>query len=73
MELAKYVRTEMGKVTNLITDMCLRGATADEMERVTKYSMAVIDGVKRGINHILQSAKDNGIADLKTKCQSASG
>ena len=73
MELTKYVQTEMVKAANLITDMCLRGATANEMKRATKYSMAVIDGAKRGIDYILQSAKDNGITNLMDKYRGASG
>ena len=56
---------EMGKISNLITDMTLRGATVDEMTRATNYAMAVIDA-KHGTNYI-QSAKDNGIAALMAK------
>lgn len=52
----------MGSIINLVVDMILAGATEDEIERVIKYSMAVIDAEK-------QSKKDYGIAELKTKYQ----
>lgn len=61
------IRLEMGKISNLITDMTLRGATVDEMTRATRHSMAVIDGIKRGADYVAQSAKDNGIAALMAK------
>ena len=34
---------EMGKITNLIADMSLRGAPPDEMARAVRHSMVVID------------------------------
>ena len=60
------IRLEMGKISNLITDMTLRGATVDEMTRATNYATVVIDAAKHGTNYI-QSAKDNGIAALMAK------
>ena len=59
---------EMGIVSNLITDMTLRGATDSELARAVKHSMVVIDAVKHGLDY-KQSEKDNGIAELKEKYQ----
>jgi hypothetical protein len=59
---------EMGVVSNLITDMTIRGANAAELARAVRHSMVVIDAEKHGLNY-KQSAIDNGIAQLKTKYQ----
>lgn len=59
---------EMGKISNLITDMTLQGASPDEMERAVKHSMVVIDAEKHKLN-FRQSEKDNNIAELKAKYQ----
>ena len=59
---------EMGSVSNLITDMTLRGAKDDEIARAVRHSMVVIDAPKHSLNY-KQSEKDNGIAALKTKYQ----
>lgn len=59
---------EMGDVSNLITDMTLRGATDEELTRAVRHSMVVIDAEKHNLNW-RQSAKDNGIAALKKKYQ----
>lgn len=55
---------EMGKVSNLITDMTLKGATTDELARAVKHSMVVIDAEKHKLDY-QQSYVDNGIAELK--------
>lgn len=39
----KNTQTEMGKISNLITDMTLKGATQDELARAVRHSMVVID------------------------------
>ena len=59
---------EMGIVSNLITDMTLRGATDDELARAVRHSMVVIDAEKHGLDY-KQSEKDNGIDELKQKYQ----
>lgn len=59
---------EMGIVSNLITDMTLRGAPDDEITRAVKHSMVVIDAEKHKLDY-KQSEKDNGIAELKKKWQ----
>lgn len=60
--------TEMGKISNLITDMTIRGANTEEIARAVKHSMVVIDAEK----HVLdfrRSEKDNAIGALKKKYQ----
>lgn len=64
----KNTQTEMGKISNLITDMTLKGATQDELARAVRHSMVVIDAEKHGLDY-KQSEKDNGIAALKKEYQ----
>lgn len=59
---------EMGQVSNLITDMTLKGATEDELARAVRHSMVVIDAEKHQLNW-RQSYNDNAIAQLKEKYQ----
>lgn len=59
---------QMGVVSNLITDMTLKGAPESEITRAVKHSMVVIDAEKHKLNY-KQSEKDNGIAELKEKWQ----
>jgi hypothetical protein len=59
---------EMGKVSNLLTDMTIHGASSDEKARAVKHSMVVIDAEKHHLD-IAQSEKDNGIRSLKEKYQ----
>lgn len=59
---------EMGMISNLITDMTLKGATDKELTRAVKHSMVVIDAQKHKLNY-KQSEKDNGILLLKEKYQ----
>ena len=59
---------QMGEVSNLITDMTLRGAPESEIARAVKHSMVVIDAPKHKLDY-KQSEKDNGIAELKRKYQ----
>lgn len=64
----KNTQTEMGKISNLITDMTLKGATTKELERAVRHSMVVIDAEKHKLDY-KQSEMDNGIAALKKKYQ----
>ena len=64
----KNTQTEMGKISNLITDMTLKKATEDEIARAVRHSMVVIDAEKHGLDY-KQSEKDNGIKELKKKYQ----
>jgi DNA-binding CsgD family transcriptional regulator len=59
---------QMGDVSNLITDMTIKGANVNEIARAVKHSMVVIDSEKHHLNY-KQSAIDNGIAELKKKYQ----
>lgn len=59
---------EMGNVSNLITDMSIRGATDDEIARAVRHSMVVIDAEKHVLNY-KESYRQNGIAALKEKYQ----
>lgn len=59
---------EMGKVSNLITDMTLGGANDSEIARAVKHSMVVIDAEKHNLDW-RRSYKDNNIAELKEKYQ----
>ena len=68
MKYMKNTQTEMGKISNLITDMTLLGANDQELARAVKHSMVVIDAEKHKLNY-KQSEKDNNIAELKRKYQ----
>lgn len=63
---------EMGKITNLIADMTVKGCDADEITRAVKHSMVVIDSVKHELDY-KQSFKDNRIQELKNKYQNGGG
>lgn len=67
MKVITNKQTEMGKVSNLITDMTIKGADHSEIARAVKHSMVVIDSEK-GLNY-KQSYADHGIAALKDKYQ----
>lgn len=59
---------EMGKISNLITDMTLRGADDHEIARAVKHSMVVIDAAKHNLDY-KRSEKENGIPALKRTYQ----
>ena len=59
---------EMGVISNLITDMTLRGATNDELIRAVRHSMVIIDAEKHKLDY-KQSEIDNAISSLKKKYQ----
>lgn len=62
---------EMGKVSNLITDMTIMQASNDEIARAVRHSMVVIDSEKHNLDY-KTSAKQNGIPALKRKYQGRS-
>lgn len=62
-------QNEMGRITNLIADMTLKGAKEDELARAVRHSMVIIDAEKHNLNYKL-SEKENGIDALKKKYQS---
>ena len=65
---------EMGKVSNLITDMQLKGVKpeSDEFARATRHSMVIIDAKKHHLDY-KQSEKDNKIQELKNIYQNDEG
>ena len=60
-------QTQMGIVSNLITDMTLLGAQPHEIARAVKHSMVVIDAVKQ--YDYRQSYIDNNIKELVNRYQ----
>ena len=68
MKVMKNTQTEMGKISNLITDMTVIGATEDELAAAVRHSMVVIDAEKHHLNY-KQSELDNNISALKKKYQ----
>lgn len=67
-KIMKKTDTEMGMISNLITDMTLLGAEPDELARAVRHSMVVIDAEKHKLDY-KASEKDNNIAQLKKKYQ----
>lgn len=59
---------EMGKISNLITDMTLGGASDSEKAAAVRHSMVVIDAGKHKLDY-KQSEVDNHIKSLKNKYQ----
>lgn len=62
------VGTEMGKISNLITDMTIKGANSEELARAVRHSQVVIDAEKHKLDYH-RSHTDNGIQELKKKYQ----
>lgn len=61
-------QNEMGNVTNLISDMTIKGANFDEISRAVRHSMVVIDSEKHNLD-FKRSEQEHGIRDLKRKYQ----
>lgn len=61
----------MGRATNLITDMTVKGASPEHIARAVKYSMVVIDAAKHKLDH-KKAYKDLGIKELKELYQGTS-
>lgn len=68
----KATQNEMGRISNLITDMTLQGAGSDELARAVKHSMVVIDAHKHKLDY-KKSEVDNNIKGLKDKYQGGGG
>lgn len=58
----------MGDISNLVTDMTIKGAHQNEIARAVKHSMVVIDAEKHNLDY-KQSAIDQNINELKRKYQ----
>lgn len=65
----KQKRHHMGSVSNLITDMTIKGASPDEIVRAVRHSMVVIDAQKKHLDY-KKSAQDHGIPQLMKKYRS---
>lgn len=63
---------EMGKITNLITDMTAMNASEDEIARAVKYSMVVIDAEKHNLDW-RRCKEDCKITELYQKYQGKKG
>lgn len=63
-KLMRSTGVEMGKITNLVTDMSIQGARPDHIIRAVRHSMVVIDAEKHDLDY-KRSEVDNGIAQLK--------
>ena len=61
-------QTEMGKISNLISDMTLFGAGPEDMAKAVRHSMVVIDAGKHKLDY-KRSEKENDIALLKKRWQ----
>lgn len=61
-------QNQMGRVTNLIADMTIKGATSSEIAAAVRHSMVVIDSEKHVLDY-KASERDNGILALKKKYQ----
>ena len=59
---------EMGKISNLITDMTLKGAPENDIVKAVKHSMVVIDAAKHKLDY-KRSEQENDIATLRKKWQ----
>lgn len=59
---------EMGNVSNLMTDMTLKGADVDDLAMVARHAQVVIDAEKHHLDWKL-SEHDNHIAEMKRKYQ----
>lgn len=68
VSVMKNTQNQMGRISNLITDMTLRNATEDELAAAVRHSMVVIDAEKHKLDY-KQSYLDNHIESLKKKYQ----
>lgn len=67
-KLMTNTQTEMGKISNLITDMTIIGASSEDLAKAVKHSMVVIDAEKHDLDY-KKSEKDNDIIALKRRYQ----
>jgi hypothetical protein len=65
---SKTKQQKMGDVSNLITDMTIKGAPPDEIAYAVKHSMVVIDSEKHSLDY-KRSYVENRIAFLKKRYQ----
>lgn len=68
----KNKHNQMGRVSNLITDMTIKGAGPDDLAQAIRHSMVVIDSEKHDLDY-RRSAIENGIPALKKRYQTEPG
>lgn len=68
IKVMSNTQNEMGRISNLITDMTLVGAPPQDLAKAVRHSMVVIDAEKHKLDY-KQSEIDNDIAALKAKYQ----
>lgn len=64
----KATQIEMGKISNLITDMTLKGAPEEDITKAVKHSMVVIDAAKHKLDY-KRSEVENDIPTLRKRWQ----
>lgn len=57
---------EMGKISNLITDMTLKGAPTEDITKAVRHSMVVIDAAKHKLDY-KRSEIENDIPTLRKR------
>lgn len=68
VKIMSDTNNQMGRISNLVTDMTMKGATEDELARATRHAQVVIDAEKHKLDY-KASFQDNDIAGLKAKYQ----
>ena len=68
MKKGSQTQKEMGMISNLITDMTIKGASWSELAAAVKHSMVVIDAAKHKLNY-KKSEVDNNIQALRDTYQ----
>lgn len=68
VKIMRNTQNEMGRISNLITDMTLLGADPSELARAVRHSMVVIDAEKHKLDY-KKSEIVNGIKELREKYQ----
>lgn len=63
---------EMGKISNLITDMTIQGANEEELCRAIKHSMVIVDAKKHHLDY-KRSEQENDIEGLRKIYQPKGG
>lgn len=69
--IMKNTNTQMGVISNLISDMTLAGAGPEDLAKAVRHSMVVIDAEKHKLDY-RQSEIDNDIASLHKAYQGKS-
>lgn len=68
MKRMSNTQTQMGVISNLITDMTIQKASQSEIARAVRHSMVVIDAEKHNLNY-KESARRENIKQLQEKYQ----